>query len=139
MRYRMILEFECGGLVSMPEILSDISGRLEGFPVVFMDLRRADMRSVMEVIADAPSEADVVRCFEELPLPPGVNAFDEAMKFYNFNKASGWKRAYEWKALTRAWVARIRVDGKAQSFDVDEFFSAALAAAEKEVRGKSEE
>jgi len=131
MRYRLILEFECAGLAGMPEILSDLSGRLEGIPVVFVDLRRADVRSVMEAVADAPSEADVVRYFRELPLPPGVNAFDEAMKFYHFNKASGWKRAYEWQALARAWVARIRVDGKAQSFDVDEFFYAALAASEK--------
>lgn len=127
MRYRMILEFECAGLAGMPEILSDISGRLEGLPVLFIDLRRADAaQSVMMAVADAPSEADVVRFFKALPLPPGVNAFDEAMKFYNFNKAQGWKRAYEWRALARAWVARIRVDGKAQSFDVDEFFSAAL-------------
>jgi hypothetical protein len=132
MRYRLILEFDCAGLAGIPEILSDISARLEGIPVLFIDLRRADAtRSVMEAVADAPCETDVVCYFKELPLPRGVNSFDEAMRFYNFNKAQGWKRAYEWRALARAWVARIRVDGKAQSFDVDEFFDAAVAASMK--------
>lgn len=135
MRYRLLLEFECDGLAEMPTILSDLAARLEGVPVVLYDLRRADTRSVMESVADAPSEADVVRYFKEISLPPGVNAFDEAMRFYNFNKASGWKRAFEWKALARAWVARIRVGStppsSAQSFDVDEFFEAAVAASMK--------
>lgn len=132
MRYRLVLEFECKGLCGMPEILSDLSGRLAGYPVVFVDLRRADAsRSVAEAVCDAPSEAEVIRFFEALPLPPGANASGEAMKFYNFNKAQGWKRAYEWKTLARAWAARVRVDGKAQSFDVDEFFDAAVAASMK--------
>ena len=136
MRYRLILEFDCAGLAGMPEILSDISARLEGVPVLFVDLSRADAaRSTAEAVAGVPSEDEVARFFEGLSLPAGVSAREEATKFYAFNRAQGWKRAYEWKSLARAWVARIRVDGKAQSFDVDEFFDAALAASMKNAKG----
>lgn len=139
MRYKISLEAECAGFEDVSAVLEELSGRLSGLGVSLIDIRKEySCGSVMRAAADAPSEAEVVRYFRELPLPHGVNAFDEAMKFYNYNKALGWKRAFEWQALARAWVAHIQADGKAQSFDVDEFFSAALAASEKEVRGKSE-
>lgn len=131
MRYRLILEFDCEGLCGMPALLSDLSARLKGVPVVLYDLRRVDARAAKGEATGVPSEDEVARFFKELPLPPGVNSFDEATKFFNFNKARGWKRAYEWQALARAWVAQIRTDGKAQSFDVDEFFGAAVAASMK--------
>jgi len=135
MRYKILLEAECAGLEDVSAVLEELSRRLSGLGISLIDIQKQYARgSVMRAVAaDAPSEADVVHYFKELPLPCGINAFDEAMKFYNYNKALGWKRAFEWQALARAWVAHIQADGKAQSFDVDEFFSAALKASEKEV------
>lgn len=131
-KYRILLEAECTELEDVSGVLAELSRRLSGLGVTLIDIQKQYARgSVMRAAADAPSEAAVVHYFKELPLPCGVNAFDEAMKFYNYNKALGWKRAFEWQALARAWVAHIQADGKAPSFDVDEFFSAAVAAAMK--------
>lgn len=137
MKYRVCFECELEGLDDISAALAKVSERLRGLPVSLIDIRRAEMSGSVMVPhgTPPPSEADVVCYFKELPLPQGVNSFDEAMRFYNFNKAQGWKRAYEWRALARAWVARIRVDGKAQSFDVDEFFDAAVAASMKNTKG----
>ena len=130
-RYRLVLEFDCDGLCEMPALLSDLSARLAGVPVVLCDLRQADV----QVAGGAPDRADVERYFRELSLPRGADAAHEAARFYAYNEASGWRRASEWKALACAWAARIRVCGaptaSAPSFDVDEFFSAALEASMK--------
>jgi hypothetical protein len=135
MKYRLLLEFECDGLAGVPAILSDITVRLDGVPVALLDLRQADV----QVVGGAPDRADVERYFRELSLPRGADAAHEAARFYAYNEASGWRRASEWKALACAWAARIRVCGaptaSAPSFDVDEFFDAALAASMKNAKG----
>lgn len=125
MKYKIILEAELEGIEDAAAVLSDISERLSGgnMKVALLDVCGSSPSSCG---VNVPTEAEVECYFSALRLPVGVSARDEAMRFYSYNASSGWKYAAVWQKLARDWVARIRVDGRATSFDADEFFAAAL-------------
>ena len=125
MKYKIILEAELEGIEDAAAVLSDISARLSrgNMKVALLDVCGGSPSSIG---TDMPSKAEVECYFSALRLPAGVCAREEAMRFYSYNASSGWKYAAIWQKLARDWVARIRVDGHAKSFDADEFFDAAL-------------
>lgn len=125
MKYKIILEAEVEDIRGAAALLAEISERLSGgnMKVALLDVCGGFPSSIGTGV---PSKAEVECYFSALRLPAGVCARDEAMRFYSYNASSGWKYAAIWQKLARDWVARIRVDGQAKSFDADEFFDAAL-------------
>lgn len=126
MKYKIILEAEFESIKDAAAVLTDISARLPGGGMKAALLDVCSCPAAAEAASGAPTKAEVERYFFSLTMPAGVSAQDEAMRFYSYNASSGWKYAAIWQKLARDWVARIRVSGKATSFDADEFFNAAL-------------
>ena len=125
MKYKIILEAELEDIKDAAAVLTEISARLSGgnMKVALLDVCTS---SPISDGVRAPKASEVAAYFGTLPLPRGASAHDEAMRFYSYNASSGWKYAAIWQKLARDWVAHIRTDGAATSFDVDEFFGAAL-------------
>ena len=125
MKYKIILEAELENMKDVAAVLMEVSARLSGdnMKVALLEVCGAPSSSSA---GGAPTCGEVEAYFGTLVLPRGVSARDEALKFYSYNKAAGWKYAAAWQKLARDWVARIRVDDAASSFVVDEFFAAAL-------------